>query len=97
MPIGLQCFDGSGNLTLSLGDRIARFTGSVVTNGVSGSVPFPGGNTGTPFFVVIPIGTQPLFFKPPGVSINGTTVSWNYGVDSGTSDAVNCVIRFGVY
>ncbi len=68
-----------------------------MTGAVNGSVPFPGGNTGSPFFVVIPLEAAPTFFTPPQVTIDGTTVSWFYGALIGTARAVNCLIRFGVY
>lgn len=96
MPVGFQTFDAAGNLKLSLGDRVARFTGSVVTNGQDGAITVAGVDTGEPFFQLTALENPAGLFRPPLVRINGNVISWTY-VETPTSPyKVNCLLRFGV-
>ncbi|SPA00503.1 putative bacteriophage protein [Cupriavidus taiwanensis] len=97
MPAGLQTFDSAGNLKLSLGDRVGRFTGAVVTNGADGSLTIPGTDTGEAFFVLTSLENPMGWFSPPLVSISGSTISWTYLPTPGNPQRINCLIRYGVH
>jgi len=97
MAAGLQVFNEFGNLKLSLGDRIGRFTGAVTTQGADGSVVVDGTNTGDPFFILTALENPIGWFSPPVVSINGGTISWVYMPTPGNPQKINCLIRYGVY
>lgn len=97
MPAGVQVFDEAGTLKVSLGDRIGRFTGSVVTNGVDGSITIPGTKTGEPFFILTQLENPIGWFSPPLVTISGSTISWTYLPTAGNPQRINCLIRYGVH
>lgn len=97
MPVGLQTFDASGRLKLSLGDRIARLTGAVMTGGVDGAVVVAGVDTGAPFFILTAVDNPLGFASPPKVTISGNVISWAYPVMPGSPQRTNCLLRFGVY
>lgn len=99
MPMGLQVFNASGNLTFNSGDFLPRFVGSFYTGTSNGSI--TDGNlsssTNTPFFIyqqVTPSGQNPGV--PPAVSISGTTISWSFpsGYDGSYS---NGYVLYGLW
>ncbi len=58
MPQGLQCWDGAGNLTLDITDRITRVLG-VITPARNGSLVNAGLLTGTPFAAQLSSSSMP--------------------------------------
>lgn len=78
MSAGLQVFDGQGNLTVSITDRLSRFGAIVtITPGVSGSYTING--EGTPFFAALDEDFTFTGNVCPALSISGMTVSWSGG------------------
>lgn len=96
MPVGFQVFDAAGNLKLSLGDRIARFTGAVVTGGADGAVAVAGADTGEPFFNLTALENPLGLFSPPKVTISGNVISWVYLPTPANPQRINCLLRYGV-
>lgn len=77
MPSGLQVWDASGVLRLDTNARVAKFLGTVYTNGVDGSIATDS-SKGTPFAYALPA-TQPTHKQiMPNIWFSGTTLYWSY-------------------
>ncbi|BBC72928.1 conserved hypothetical protein [Altererythrobacter sp. B11] len=102
MPQGFQAWDAAGNLMVDLGSRAGRALGSATLNTGSGSFSHPGFAQGTPFWIIgAEAGTisasNPWAFTPQ-ISVNGTTLSWNFIDQYGNLVApTTTYLIYGVY
>lgn len=95
MPVGLQCWDVNGNLTLDVTDRLTRVLGTVETGTSSGSVTDANLANGTPWFVMRDTSDYEMLSEANcSVVISGNAVTWTF-VGSGTK--TNKKIIYGVY
>lgn len=77
MPSGLQVWSETGILRLDTNTRVAKFLGTVNTNGTDGSISTDSGK-GTPFAYAVP-DSQPSYTQVmPNVWFTGTTLNWAY-------------------
>jgi hypothetical protein len=80
MAAGLEVYNASGVLRLSLTDRITRYIGTQYTGTADGAISDPALALGEPWFLVTPNGDGANVAKAePSVSISGTTLSWSFG------------------
>lgn len=76
MPAGLRVWNSSGNLTVSLDTRIAKFLGIIQATS-AGSVVVPEFAQGTPFIMAMPRSNGVnIFSGGGGGTISGTTLTW---------------------
>lgn len=104
MPAGLEIYDENNKLVLGLTGRTCRQLGMLAnvggSAGANGVVTSDGFATGTPFAIVVPIGTGDIP-AIPDVTFTGTTMRWRYRTEGnqfppGTSFLM-CNILYGVY
>lgn len=90
---GLETFDETGALTLSISDRICSVRGQISTGTSDGSfvIPLPPG--GQPFFFLVPT-ANPDWQSIPSTNISGATVSWSF---YGAPTQVSCTLVYGWY
>ena len=98
---GLTIKNMDGQVILDMTSNISQNIGSVITNGVNGSIQIPHPPAGkTAYFSVAPlVDMNRSKGKRPGVTLNGTTLSWQYsyaGNGWGFFSA-NCAIYYGYY
>jgi hypothetical protein len=80
MRAGVEVFNESGALRLSITDRITRYIGTQFTGSNDGAIVAPALSLGTPWFLVTPNGSGSNTGRvEPSVSITGTTLSWSFG------------------
>lgn len=99
MAVGLKVWDASGNLKISISDRLYRFLGDpiIAGEGTSGSIVNDGFLTGTPFWQAAPFDAGGTAYwpgdrlAPPTVSIIGNTLSYTIDAGLGTQ-----IIQYGV-
>lgn len=99
---GLVIRDTSGNIILDMTSNISQSAGSVITNGVNGSITISAPPVGRkPFFIVTPLNsTSDLKGNKPGVVMTETSLSWAYSFNTGGGwgfYAANCRINYGYY
>lgn len=81
MGVGLQIFDGGGNVVLDTSTRAGRVLGIALINaGSSGSLTNSGFSEGTPFWQAM--GDYGSRVVGPAVSVNGNTLSWSWPASS---------------
>lgn len=79
MPAGVEVFSATGDLRLSITDRITRYIGTQFTGSNDGSISVGALALGTPWFLVTPNGSGSNTGRvEPSVSIIGTTISWSF-------------------
>lgn len=91
MPAGLRVWNADGTLQFDTGTRLYRHMTVSLLQTVNGSVVVPNTGGGTIVALAIPTGAVGT---PPGVTVSGNTVTWDYG-GAGTRRSVDIVI--GVY
>lgn len=74
MSYGLEVYDASGNVILTVTDRITRLLGTATFN-ASGSVTDARFADGTPWWFVQP--TTSSGNESPDITFSGTTLSWS--------------------
>ena len=101
MSVGLIINDVNGVNILNMTMFISQSLGYVDTNGGPGSVTIPEPPAGRNlFFSVVPlVDLQVEKGKKPGVSLSGTTLSWNYSYNTNGWGffSANCRIYYGYY
>lgn len=99
MPVGIQCFDTAGNLSVDITSRLARVVSSVSLSGAAGSVTVP--VPGTIWYAFQPTGIwgfTTMNVLRPNFSVSGSTVSWTYPGSAGTTPyTVVGTLFYGVY
>lgn len=91
---GLEIYNASGQLRLSITDRISRILGiTTLTSPTDGNITNADFATGMPFWICIPIsgGRVPI----PDISVSGTTIYWDFTPGLGYS--TNYRLIYGVY
>lgn len=94
MDAGLQLWDPSGVLVVDITSRLTRlgYVGVVSANGSDTNGLYGQGNL---FYTAIPVATTfngANFGNRPSITVSGTTVSWNFPINS-----QSCLIIIGVY
>ena len=100
MAYGVEFRDASGNITLTLSDRLPRYLGStlIVAPGSSGSITNDGFLTGIPFWEANMYSNNALSYwpgeglLPPDVSIVGNVLTYSVNLGLPTQS-----IQYGVY
>jgi len=91
----------NGQEILNMTGNYSQDLGSVVTNGVNGSVSIPSPPPGkTLFYNILPlVDMHREKGKRPGVTIVGTTLSWAYSYNTNGWGyfSANCKISYGYY
>lgn len=85
---------GTNTLQFDSSTLLGRYLGQVSTGTSNGSTTHAGFAQGTPWWVILQIGSTGLedASKQPTVSVAGTTLSWTFGGGGG----YNYLIVFGV-
>lgn len=91
MPQGLEVYDSSGVLKLSITDRLSRVLGSIDIS-TNGSIIVAGFADGTPWVTFLPWAFVNVP-KMPSISVSGTTLSWTYP----GSGNVSGTLIYGIY
>jgi hypothetical protein len=87
---GLEVYDTTGALILTLSHRLARVLGSFNTGvQTAGSVTDAGLSTGTPFTIVLGYSAMSGSTPPIVLTVAGNTISWPAGPNS--------LVIYGVY
>ena len=101
MPSGFETFDGSGNLIISVTDRITKVLGSVDSGTSDGSVFVPGFSTGRPWVRAVAITNGSPNELAANAYISGNSVIWYF---VGPNDSPppftvrrNTRITYGIY
>ena len=98
---GLTIRNTDGSLLLDMTSKISQTMGSVVTNSSNGSAAIPLPPEGkTAFFCVVPlVDLQREKGKRPGVTMSGTSLTWNYSYNTNGWGyfSANCRIYYGYY
>jgi hypothetical protein len=109
MTVGLQCFDGNGNLVLDATHHVGKVLAVVgITAGVSGSWSSDAliANGYTPFFAFQRSQTfgsysgelGQWYCQQPMITMNGNTVTWTYGsLSANYSIYVGGILVIGMY
>lgn len=101
MATGLKIYDASGRVVLDMTASVSQMVGYVDTNKANGSRVIPAAPTGkTLFYAVASLEAQTTTYlgKQPGVTLNGTTLSWQYQYQSGWGYySMNCRIHYGYF
>lgn len=100
MTTGLRVYNTSGLLTLDMTSNISQMIGYVDTGGANGSRVIPAAPVGrTLFYAISELQAQNKGLgKRPGVTLTGTSLSWNYSYASGYGFySMNCRIHYGYY
>lgn len=88
-------------VTLDMTSSISQSVGSVVTNGQNGTaqIPLPPPGKSAYFSVVPLVNIDGWRGKLPGVTLNGTTLSWSYSYATNGWGffSANCEINYGYY
>lgn len=95
---GIEIFNGSGELVLSMSSRLARILGEVQTGQVSGSAVVPGIGSGDPFswVTVSPDanGNSNSFFTPRvSIDKDSETVSWEFNNKAASACTIYVCLR----
>ena len=94
MPQGLEVYNASGVLELSITDRITRILNSAVLTGAStGTIVDAGLLTGDPFWWVS-ADSSTFYATEPTINVSGDTISWDITPYGGTE---SYTIVYGVY
>lgn len=98
MPQGLEIYDSSGALILSITDRLTKFIGSqtISSNGsitISGLLP---GNQLFAIFFEDEESASNLFTTKPAVVVSSSSISWNYVPYTGQPNASGKLV-YGQY
>ena len=79
---GLQCFNENGVLILDYTESITRYFNTIITGTSPGSVTDSKLLQGTPWYYLMPVVASDiastLEINPIYVTINGSTISWNW-------------------
>jgi hypothetical protein len=98
---GLVIRDASNNILVDMTMSISQTQGSVDTGAVDGSISIPAPPAGkTQYFIVVPlVNLQRERGKRPGVTISGSTLSWeySYATNGWGYFSANCRIYYGYY
>lgn len=98
---GLTIKDRDGNVLVDMTSKISQTVGDVVTNSANGSATIPLPPPGkTAFFIVVPlVDLQREKGKKPGVTLNGTVLSWAYSYNTNGWGyfSANCRIYYGYF
>lgn len=78
MGQGIREYDASGNLIFDSSTQIGRVLGvATLTGATDSSLTDAGLLTGTPFYMVVFLGSYATYM--PTISISGSTLSWSWG------------------
>lgn len=94
MPVGMQVFDGSGNLIIDVTTRLSRIIDSVViAAGSTGSINVPNSGEGTVWYALYTTNGNRY---APVITISGSTISWSprSGFPGG---AIDVTMLYGLY
>lgn len=95
MAYGVACYDESGNVVLSVTDRITRYGGQFDTGTGAGSLTVPMFSTGSPFISVRDTDPLNASSSPPEVSLSGNVISWSFDANGLNPRSVSVV--YGVF
>ena len=97
---GLQIFDGNGNVTLDVTSSLTRVIGSFHTGITDGSIVNSEITNGIPWFTIVLNGSATQGkFQSLMVTIDGSTLSWNFQKSSNLTNApvyIEYIITYGV-
>jgi hypothetical protein len=93
MVQGVEVYDASGNLTLSVTDRLTKLLGAVNVSS-SGSLTLPAALAGNSYWFAFIPSTSGFTGTPPVISVSGTTLSWTY--PAGATN-LSGTVHYGMY
>lgn len=100
MSTGFIALAPDGTTLIDMTLAISQMLGFVDTNAVNGSTVVPSPPAGkTLFYAVSELSVQDRNLgKRPGITLNGTTLSWSYSYAGGWGFySLNCRIHYGYY
>lgn len=81
MPAGFQVWDASGNLIVTVTDRLTRVLGQVDTGTSNGSITDGNFSLGSPFFYYVSYSNSRPIYQPV-ITLTGISLSWSFNVSS---------------
>jgi len=94
MGLGMQAFDGAGNLLIDVTTRLSRVIGTqTIAAGSSGSLVVPNSTQGSIWWAICPSGASRYV---PLISLSGSTISWSPN-GSYPGGPVDALLIYGLY